>query len=228
MAGKWTGRLSGLFGKEPAQQKHEPLPEGSDADSEGQEYLDSIRGKLAMLAEDFAGGRVNRAQFEELYTHYQRERENVARLIVSRPLSDAWRIAVSDGESVMIRRRLAARVLGYAVYANKDQAALRVYGEFSSLASKWVSLLMDRVQSTHTEPYVVGTFETRSADAACLCTVPGEFTVLVVLFNQEPARVQTQLLEDLHRHFEQANYRILGRPHYKVGDLVFPYAAAFE
>ena len=140
MAGKWTGRLSGLFGKEPAQQKHEPLPEGADADSEGQKYLDSIRGKLAMLAEDFAGGRVNRAQFEELYTHYQRERENVARLIVSRPLSDAWRIAVSEGESVMIRRRLAARVLGYAVYAKKDQAALRVYGEFSSLASKWVSL----------------------------------------------------------------------------------------
>ena len=50
MAGKWTGRLSSLFSKEPAQQEHEPLPEGSDTDSEGQKYLDSIRGKLAMLA----------------------------------------------------------------------------------------------------------------------------------------------------------------------------------
>jgi hypothetical protein len=35
-------------------------------------------------------------------------------------------------------------------------------------------------------------------------------------------------LEDLHRHFEQANDRILARPQYKASDLVFPYAAAFE
>jgi hypothetical protein len=238
---KWTGRLKQLStgrlrdlvsSQQSAEEESLDLADGDvnddGLDSEGWEYINRIREKLSGLVEDLTQGRINRAQFEELYAHYQKERKSVEKLMALRPSSDAWRMAVTEGESIMIRRRLAARVLGYAVYTNKDLAALRVYGEFDSLKEKWVSPLLDRVRSVASKPFVVGTFNTGSKDAACLCAVPGEFTTLIVLFTMEPARVQLQLLEDLHRHFEQANYRALARSLYKVSDLVFPYAAAFE
>jgi hypothetical protein len=223
---KWTGRLKQLStgrlrdlvsSQQSAEEESLDLADGDvnddGLDSEGWEYINRIREKLSGLVEDLTQGRINRAQFEELYAHYQKERKSVEKLMALRPSSDAWRMAVTEGESIMIRRRLAARVLGYAVYTNKD---------------KWVSPLLDRVRSVASKPFVVGTFNTGSKDAACLCAVPGEFTTLIVLFTMEPARVQLQLLEDLHRHFEQANYRALARSLYKVSDLVFPYAAAFE
>jgi hypothetical protein len=225
---KWTGRLRRLASKQEAEKRSPEDVSSDDTYSEGQQYIDRVRDKMSRLVEDFAQGRVNRAQFEELYAHYQKERAAIEKIITHRPDTDAWRMAVTEGESIMIRRRLATRVLGYAVYTNKDQATLRVYGEFNSLKEKWISPLLDKVQGVASAPFVASSFDTGSEGAACLCAVPGEFTTLTVLFTKEPARIQLQLLEDLHRHFERANYRLLARSLDKADDLVFPYAAAFE
>jgi len=236
---KWTGRLRQLTGGQQQEQQEQlptaPSPHvdrADEPDNEGWQYINHVRTKLDKLVEDFAKGRVNRAQFEELYAHYQDERKIVERLMTSRPSSDAWRLVVTEGQSVNIRRRLAARVLGYAVYANQDETPLRVYGEFSSLDEKWISPLLGRVRSD--KLFTVGSFDTGSEGASCLCAVSGQFTILLVLFTNEPARVQLQSLEDLHSHFERANSRILSRyaqPQNKptqTEDLVFPYAAVFE
>ncbi len=226
---KWTGRLRQLISSHPEDSAQARDEVGDQSvDKEGREYLNRVRGKLGKLVDDFSQGRVNRAQFEELYAHYQKERKTVETLITSRPSTDAWRMAVTEGQSVNIRRRLAARVLGYAVYANTDETPLRVYGEFASLEQKWISPLLARVSRDSTQLFSVGSFETQDKEALCLCSVLGEFTTLLVLFTAEPARIQIESLQDLHSHFEQANQRMLSRAHYELSDLVFPYAAAFE
>jgi hypothetical protein len=233
---KWTGLLRQLMTgqkvKPPDASQDERVSDIDNESSAGWEYINHVRGKLDKLVEDFAKGRVNRAQFEELYSHYQEERKVIERLMTSRPSSDAWRLAVTEGQSVSIRRRLAARALGYAVYANHDEIPLRVYGEFASLNEKWVAPLLEKVRSD--KLFTVGSFDTGSEGASCLCAVSGKFTILLVLFTTEPARVQLQSLEDLHCHFEQANHRLLvrydpsqNRPLQRE-DLVFPYAAVFE
>jgi len=227
---KWTGRLRLLVGGQKIESLGEPV-QGTNAtlEDEGWKYLNRVREKLDKLVEDFANGRVNRGQFEELYAHYQNERSAVERLMTSGPSSDAWRMAVTEGQSINIRRRLAARVLGYAVFSSHDETPLRVYGEFASLDKRWVAPLLAKVQNN--KLFVVGSFETGNDEANCLCTVSGQFTTLLVLFTTEPARVQLQSLEDLHCHFEQANHRVLSRSqaqNVRIGDLVFPYAAAFE
>jgi hypothetical protein len=236
---KWTGLLRQLMSSQQAKpldasQDEKVGDTGNDADKEGWQYINHVRGKLDKLVEDFAKGRVNQAQFEELYSHYQEERKVIERLMTSRPSSDAWRLAVTEGQSVNIRRRLAARVLGYAVYDNYDEMPLRVYGEFASLNEKWVAPLLEKVRSN--KLFTVGSFGTGSEGASCLCAVSGQFTTLLVLFTTEPARIQLQSLEDLHSHFEQANHRALSRYNpsqnkplqVQVEDLVFPYAAVFE
>jgi hypothetical protein len=231
----WTGRLRKLVNQHEADLQEsgsQQLDVLDQASEEGRKYLDRVREKLNKLVEDFAQGRVNRAQFEELYSHYQKERRTVEALMTSRPSSDAWRLAVTEGQSINIRRRLAARVLGYAVFSSADDTPLRVYGEFASLHERWISPLLARVNQATNNLFVVNSFGT-GEESNCLCAVAGEFTTLLVLFTTEPAKVQMQSIEDLHCHFEQANHRIL--THYARGnqvlepdDLVFPYAAAFE
>jgi hypothetical protein len=230
---KWTGRLRQIISDQEedqsAQQSHSlDDQDAKNAEAEGLRYLQRVRDKLSRLVDDFAVGRVNRAQFEELYSHYQKERKAIETLLTSRPSSNAWRMAVTEGHSRIIRRRLAARVLGYAVYANHDETALRVHGEFASLDRKWVSPLLSRINRASIKLYSVGSFETGGKEATFLCAVVGEFATLLVLFTTEPARVQIESLEDLHTHFERANYGCLSRGQYGIDDLVFPYAAAFE
>lgn len=227
---KWTSRLRQLIHR-PIQQTPEKSPEalGVRRGNEGWQYLNKVRHKLSKLADDFAQGRLNRVQFEELYAHYQKERADIERIVAMRPDSGAWRTAVTEGQSVIIRHRLAARVLGYAVYANQDQAPLRVFGELAALDETEVASLLSRLQREASEPFVANVLGgTDDEDATCLCAVPGQFSTLIVLFTNEPARVQIQLLQDLHHHFEQANYPILSRALHKVNGLVFPYAVAFE
>ena len=78
---KWTGRLRQLMsGQQQEQQPTAPAPRddrSDESDNEGWQYINYVRSKLDKLVEDFAKGRVNRAQFEELYTHYQEERKVV-------------------------------------------------------------------------------------------------------------------------------------------------------
>jgi hypothetical protein len=232
---KWPGQLKKLT------RRQHGVPSSDAADvhtngelsNEGRKYLDRVRGKMTKLVDDFSNGRVNRAQFEELYAHYQKERKAVETLITSQPSSDAWRMAVTEGQSINIRRRLAARVLGYAVFVLETETPLRVYGEFATLHDRWISPMLAKVRRETKTLYQVGTFETGGDEAVCLSAVPGRFTTLLVLYSNEPARVQIQSMEDLHRHFEQANHRILARWNHpgtqvEPSALVFPYAAAFE
>jgi len=224
---KWTGRLRQLGkGESDDSSDSSHTDTQDDASHEGSAYLERVREKLHTLVKDYARGWVNQSQFEELYTHYQKERDAIARLITSQPSSDAWRLAVTEGHSVNIRRRLAARVLGYAVFTNREQKPLRLFGEFTSLDERWIGPLLARVREQVRQTFVTSSFETKTRDAASLCAVLGQFTTLFVLFTTDPARVQIQLLEDLHSHFEQANGRLLSKE--KWDGLVFPYAAAFE
>lgn len=225
---KWTGRLRQLLSHESETEPEasRQAPQDEETEHEGWEYLNKVRAKLDNLVQDYSRGWVNQAQFEELYAHYQRERESVARLIAMQPSSDAWRMAVTEGQSISIRRKLAARVLGYAVFTNTSHTPLRVYGEFSTLSDRWIKPLLTKVQKEINQTFVTSSFETGSKEAAYLCAVLGQYATLLVLFSAEPARVQIQQLEDLHCHFEQANARLLERERYD--DLVFPYAAAFE
>jgi len=228
MTEKWADRVKRLF--KPQQTPIKVVSDDDPDDGEGWHYSNRVRNKLTALVEDFAQGRMNRTQFKVLYDHYQKERDTVEKLIASQPSSDAWRMAMTEGQSVIIRRRLASRVLGYAVYANQDPVPLRVYGECADLNETQLSLLLDYLErEPNQEPFfIINDFDLDVEEATSLCIVPGEFSALFVLFTAEPARIQIRLLRDLHQHFEQANSKILARIYYKISDLVFPYAAAFE
>ncbi len=194
---------------------------------EGENYLRAVSDKMMKLAEDFALGRVNRTQFEELYRHYVEERATIEKLMQMQPGSPAWKGAVTEGESVLIKRKHAAQPLGYAIYLNVNSLPIRSVGDFRIDSALLVPMLSS-FRSATAEMFGSGLKSSEIEGGRWLCFVPGLYTTLIVLFSVEPARLQMDMLEQLQRHFEKAN-----EPMFEAGlpdptRLVYPHAAAFE
>ena len=210
-------------------------PESASADEptlvsstrEAEKYLQAVSNKMMKLAEDFALGRVNRAQFEELYRHYVEERSTIERIMQMQPGTPAWKGAVTEGESVLIRRKHAAQPLGYAIYLNASSMPLRSVGDFRIDSALLVPMLSS-FRSATAEIFGSGLKSSEIEGGRWMCFVPGLYTTLIILFSVEPARLQMGMLEQLHRHFETAN-----QPLFEAGipdstRLIYPHAAAFE
>ncbi|HEY4688004.1 MAG TPA: hypothetical protein VIK33_01745 [Anaerolineae bacterium] len=194
---------------------------------EASDYLRKVSDKMMKLAEDFALGRVNRVQFEQLYRHYVEERETIVRIVETQPGTPAWKGAVTAGESVLIKRKHASQPLGYAIYLNANSLPIRSVGDFRIDSALLVPMLSS-FRSATAEIFGSGLKSSEIEGGRWLCFVPGVYTTLIVLFSIEPARLQLDMLEQLHRHFEKANQPVFEAGLPDPTRLVFPHAAAFE
>jgi hypothetical protein len=167
-------------------------------------FLQELRAKMARLAEDFAQGKLNRKQFQEIYSHYQKQRQAVESAIVGASGADQWRSSIVTGTTGVLRERHAAVVMAYAIYDNTSSLPLASVGRFRIDAGLLIPMLSS-FRSAATEIFGAGLRSTEIEGGRWLCFVPGYHTTLMVLFSVEPARVQLTLIEDLHRDFEVAN-----------------------
>ncbi|HEY66747.1 MAG TPA: hypothetical protein G4N97_00560 [Thermoflexia bacterium] len=228
---KPPGILRRLF-KRKAEAPEEPAvgsePSADEvAIAKARAYLEQVRQKMERLAEDFAAGRVNPTQFQELYAHYQRERKVVMEALEETPEAAAWRAAAATGESVIIRRRHAARILGYAIYLNASGAPIRTVGEYH-VDARLLASMLDSFRSNIEEALERQIHSLEIEHGRWVGFVPGQYTTLVVLFSVEPARAQLDMLRDLQAHFERANQQQFARGITDPAQLVFPHAVVFE
>jgi hypothetical protein len=189
---------------EPGSQPPDLPPSSTDLNA----FLQSLRSKMAQLAEDFAQGKLNRTQFQEIYAHYQKQRHSVEDTLVRAPGSDQWRTNVAIGMTGLLRERHAAKILAYALYDNVTSLPLASVGTFLIDTSLLVPMLSS-FRSAATEMFGAGLRSTEIEGGRWLCFVAGNYCTLIVLFSVEPARVQLTLVEDLHRDFEVANRAVL-------------------
>ena len=197
--------------------------------AKAQAYLDQVRQKMERLAEDFAAGRINITQFQELYAHYQQERKIIEETLGEAPETAAWRatVATGEGESTIIRRRHAARILGYAIYLNVSAALLRAVGQYD-MDNRLVTTMLDSLRGGTAEQVERQMRGIEIENGQWVGFVPGQHTTLAVLFSVEPARAQLETLRDLQAHFERANERLFARGITDPAQFVFPHAAVFE
>lgn len=193
-------------------------------DSRGQahRYLHKVRLKLDKLAEDFNAGVINRAQFQNLYAHYQQEIRSIEDVLDSSATSESWRRKVTEGKSVLIRRQHLAWAEGYAIYENSSGIPLSTLGAFQVDPALLVPMLSS-YRAAAQEMFGSGVRSAAIEEGRWLCFVPGSFTTLLAVFFAEPAGKQIEVLEELHRLFERANHGQLasGRP--ELATLVFPH-----
>jgi hypothetical protein len=206
-----------LSGEVPAQ---EALP--ADAQRDAWAFYERVQAKLHKLAADFNAGTINRAQFRDLYAHYQTQLQGIEQVLEAAQSSDEWKERIGEGQTYMIRRQHIARARGYAIFENESGMPISTLGQFDLDPALLVPMLAS-YRSAAKEAFGASTRSTEMDDGRWMCFVPGEYTTLLAVFSGEPAGKQLQFLEQLHALFEQANRRHLGQSPVERTALIFPH-----
>jgi hypothetical protein len=196
------------------------LPE--DAQRDAWAFHERVQTKLHKLAADFNAGTINRAQFRDLYAHYQTQLQGIEQVLEAAWASDEWKEQIAEGQSVMIRRQHIARARGYAIFENDSGMPISTLGQFDLDPALLVPMLAS-YRSAAKEAFGASTRSTEMEDGRWMCFVPGEFTTLLAVFSGEPAGKQLEFLEQLHGYFEQANRRHLAQSPVESAALIFPH-----
>lgn len=192
----------------------------TDPQQDIQAQLKILEGKLDQTVQDLADGLINRAQFENLYRHYQNQRRVMRGFL--QQASDPGLLKVGTGESMVIRKRYAARVLAYAVYDNITSLPLHTVGQFP-LESELVVGFFSGFRSAIAEIMGTGARKAITDDGKALIYVPGQKTTLIVLYSSEPADIESHSLRQAHEHFEKINVAVLSTIPVLENQLIFNY-----
>jgi hypothetical protein len=183
----------------------EPAPlDALNTPADARRFLEKLRAKTAQVVQDFVAGAINQRQFQAIYSHYQRQRLAIEEALIRMPGSGAWRAAAVEGQTTYLRQRHAARLLSYAIYDTASGIPLAQVGDFSVDPGLLVPMLSS-FRSIIQELFGAGMKRTEIEGGRWLCFVPGRYTTFIVIFSAEPATLQLQMIEDLHRDFELVN-----------------------
>ena len=199
-----------------------PSPPPSSGQTAARQFLEKLQEKIGRLADDFANGNINRQQFQELYTHYQREMRAIETLIETDQGQSELGDAFQEGESVLIRQKHAAKAQGYAIYENDSGMPITTLGKFEVDPALFVPMLSS-FRSATAEIFGGGIQATAIEGGRWLCFVPGQHTTMMSIFTAEPAKKQLDFLEQLHQLFEKANRALLANSPVEASELVFPH-----
>ncbi len=191
---------------------------------QGREFIAEVHAKMNRLVEEFAQGKLNRAQFHRLYERYQRRIMLVAQMIIEDDPTK-WRSALEkDEETIYIRRRLTAKVLGMALYDNASGMPIESLGNFQVDSDLLVPMLSS-FQSATKEIFRAGMRSSAMENGQWLSFVPGAYSTLLSLFSREPSNEQLDAVERMHRDFERANRAALEAGNADPSELAYPFLA---
>jgi len=193
-----------------------------DSARQGEEFIAGVHQKMSRLVQEFASGEINRTQFHRLYRRYQRQIAAVTQLLTEADPA-RWHAAVADGEDTQhLKKRLAARPIGLAVFLSGAERPLQTFGAFE-IAPARIRPMLDGYRLAAGDVFRAGVRCTELDDGRWLCFVPGARTMLVALFSLEPSDSQLATLDRMHQDFERANQRALDQAEPDPQTLAYPY-----
>src|SRR3954463_3466970 len=69
----------------------QPTPVLPESPTNPNAALNTLRGKMELVSDEFAQGKINRAQFNAVYKRYSEQRTIIERLLERNPDSEAWK-----------------------------------------------------------------------------------------------------------------------------------------
>lgn len=199
--------------------KPDPILEST---RQGQEFIAQIHQKMSKLVQEFATGIINRTQFHQLYDRYQRQIMTVAQFIAE---SDPalWKDALNETEDTLhLKKRLTAKAVGMSVYYNQSGMPIETLGEFA-IEPDLIVPMLSSYRSAAAEIFQAGMRSTEMENGQWLCFVPGPHTTLIALFSLEPSTNQLQMVERMHKDFEDANKTALEAGEVDPEKLAYPF-----
>lgn len=214
----WLERV--LSDRKRSSQQRSALPGGPPSPEGARAYVAKVNKKIDKLVSDFAKRKINSAQFQELYRHYQHEIRRIEAVASVWP--ESWKDAAREGDSLVIRKQHMGTAQAFAIYENDSGLPLGTLGKFA-LDPALVIPMLSSYQSATREIFGAGMRLTEIEGGQRLCFVPGKYTTLLAVFTNEPIPRQLEYLDKLHRHFEGANHPVLVSKPIDTQKLIFPH-----
>lgn len=175
-----------------------------------QKTLEHIRAKMESVANDFANGALNRAQFNAIYAHYSDQRAIIERLVQRNPNNDAWRQAAAPGHTGFLKSHFEARPVFYVVFRHNDPHPLISSGDEPGEARPQIVQILKALWRS-TETPRVGLARKAMSEGQWMIIAVGELALTIVVYSLQPSTTQQNLVRDLHTDFERANKMALQR-----------------
>jgi hypothetical protein len=195
---------------------------GLESTEQGKEFIAQVHQKMSKLVQEFANGEINRTQFHKLYDRYQRQIMTVAQFMAE---SDPtlWRDAIQETEDTLhLKKRLTAKAVGMSVYSNRNGMPIETLGEFA-VDPELIVPMLSSYRSAAAEIFRAGMRSTEMENGQWLCFVPGTYTTLIALFSLEPSTNQLDMVERMHKDFEDANRAALRVGQVNPDELAYPF-----
>lgn len=195
------------------------------ADTEHQRALVRIRQKMEQVAEQYANGKLNPAQFNAIYRHYIEKRLIIEKLIERNPETNAWRSVAEQGQTSFLLNHFESRVLYYIVFQHGSRKPLISGGNLPEKAIKPVHRLLQVVWNM--EQPRQGLARKNIGDGRWAVLALGKHAMTLTVFSLQPARTQINRIGDMHNDFERANQLVLARG-LSPKRMVYPQRALIE
>jgi hypothetical protein len=210
-----------------AQAPTNETPKPSMGQTNPNSALTQLRQKMEKVANEYAAGKINRAQFNAVYGRYSEQRAIIERLIERNPDSKAWKqVMGTGGHTSFLRQHFEAQPMYYAVFRHNVAAPIMIGGKHTPRMEQLAPVLK-ALWSMANRPKV-GLARKPIGDGEWLVLAMGEQAVTLVMFNLEPSAAQASLVRDLHADFERANQAALERATSRLDKMVYPQRALVE
>lgn len=203
----------------------EPLSQAQIADNP-EAALDALRRKMERVANQFAAGVINRAQFNAIYGRYNEQRTIIERLTERNPENQAWQQVATPGHTSFLMSHFEARILYFVVYRINMPALLMMGGQQQPVMAE-IEPALGALINMPNRPRV-GLARKAMGKGQWMVLALGEHAVTIVMFMLEPSAAQLNRIRDLHSDFERANRMALQRNTQSLDKMVFPQRALVE
>jgi hypothetical protein len=190
------------------------------------QMMEVLRKKMEQVASDFATGKINRAQFNAVYSRYSDQRSIIERLLQRNPENDAWRQVAAPGHTSFLMNHFEARAVYYLVFLHQQPKPL-IWGGKNRPEGTAIMGALKTLWGMPNRPKT-GVARKDIGGGQWLVLALGEFAVTIVMFSLEPSTIQCNLVRDMHADFERANRMLLERGVTSPERLVFPQRALME
>jgi hypothetical protein len=194
------------------------MPANPNFEAEARSYLAKYRVKINALSERFAAGKINRKQFDDLFQFYQNKILQIEKALEGNIDPAEWKKGIQEGQTILIRRKHAARLLGYGIYFKLTGDLLKI-GVHSDSKAEW--FFRNFFEYPGFSDRVSGGQSLQSGE--WMAFISGKTSTTVAVFSTEPSREQLRKLKDLHEVFENANHKILAESKFETKALVCPH-----
>ena len=180
-----------------------------------------IQSKISALIADLSAGKISNEQFELVYGRY-RYRLSVAEKLLEDETPDFNAFNTGD-----LLRGMQARPVGLSLYHHNSGMTIDTQGHFDLPSCVTAPVLNDLSLNVEwrifTEPVIK-----KLGDYVWIAFIARHYTTLMVLFRNEPSRLQLRQMERLQHDFEETNRRVLNRCTVNTLQLARPFKGYIE